>query len=85
MENEYMNYEETMETEVETEEVETEKSGIGTGKALLIGAGLAAAAVAAVKFGKSMYAKIKVKKELRRPAEGDEVEVTDEDIEEITK
>ncbi len=85
MENEYMINEEVMETEVETEEVATEKSGIGTGKVLLIGAGLAVAAAAAVKFGKSVYAKVKAKKELRKPTAGQEVEVTDEDIEEVTK
>lgn len=84
MENEYMN-EEVMETEVETEEVETERTGISTGKVLLIGAGLAVATAAAVKFGKSVYAKVKAKRALRKPNEDDDIEVTDEDIEDITE
>lgn len=78
MENEYMN-EEVMETEVETEEVKTERTGISTGKVLLIGAGLAVATAAAVKFGRSVYAKVKAKRELRKADEDDAVEETDED------
>ena len=53
MENEVMNYDEAMETEVENDIVETEDSGMSTGVAMLIGAGLTAASVAAVKLGKS--------------------------------
>lgn len=84
MENEYMN-EEVMENDVETEEVETERTGISTGKVLLIGAGLAVATTAAVKFGKSVYAKIKAKKALRKPNEDDNFEVAEEDIEDVTE
>lgn len=84
MENEIMDYEEIMEPEVEIDEVETE-SGMNVGMAVLIGAGLTAAGVAAVKLGKKLYAKIKAHKELRQPDEDDIVEVTDEDIESITK
>lgn len=59
MENEIMNYEEeVMEPEIETEE----KSGIGTGAAMLIGAGLTLAAGAIVKFGKKLVEKCKAKK-----------------------
>lgn len=59
MENEIMNYEEeVMEPEIETEE----KSGIGTGAAMLIGAGLTLAVGAIVKFGKKLVEKCKAKK-----------------------
>lgn len=74
-----MNDEEMMETEVETEEVETEKSGISTGKVLLIGAGLAVATAAAVKFGKSVYAKLKAKKDSRKADEEDFADVNEEE------
>lgn len=84
MENEIMDYEEIMEPEVEIDEVETESS-MNVGMAVLIGAGLTAAGVAAVKLGKKLYAKIKAHKELRQPDEDDVVEVTDEDIESVTK
>ena len=61
-----MNYvEETMEPEVETEEVETEESGMGTGVAMLIGAGLAFASTAIVKLGKKAYETFKAKKEAK--------------------
>lgn len=84
MENEIMDYEEVMEPEVEIDEVETE-SGMNVGMAVLIGAGLTAAGVAAVKLGKKLYAKIKAHKELRQPDEDDIIEVTDEDIDNVTK
>lgn len=59
MENEIMNYEEeVMEPEIETEE----KSGIGTGAAMLLGAGLTLAVGAMVKFGKKLVEKCKAKK-----------------------
>ena len=59
MENEIMNYEEeVMEPEIETEE----KSGIGTGAAMLLGAGLTLAIGAIVKFGKKLVEKCKAKK-----------------------
>lgn len=78
MENEVMNYDEVMETEIENDEVETEKSGMGAGVAMLIGAGLTAATVAAVKFGKKAIAKIKARKEDRETVEEDFEEETDE-------
>ena len=65
-----MNYvEETMEPEVETEEVETEETGMGTGVAMLIGAGLAFASTAIVKFGKKAYETYKAKKEAKETEE----------------
>lgn len=86
MENEIMNYEEdVMNPEVEFDEVETENSGMATGVAMLIGAGLTAATVAVVKLGKKAFAAYKAKKELRKPDEDDVVEVTDEDIMDVTK
>lgn len=85
MENEVMNYEEEMIPEVETYEMESEGSGLSTGVAMLIGAGLTAASVAAVKLGKNLYAKFKAKKELRLFDEDDAVEVTDEDVMSVTK
>lgn len=76
---ENMNYnEEVMEPEVETDEVETENSGIGTGMAMLIGAGLTVATTAIIKLGKKAYAKIKSKKESRR-SKDDIEEMTDEE------
>ena len=79
MENE-MNYvEETMEPEVETEEVETEETGMGTGVAMLIGAGLAFASTAIVKLGKKAYDTFKTKKESKETEEieAEETEETD--------
>lgn len=79
MENE-MNYvEETMEPEVETEEVETEETGMGTGVAMLIGAGLAFASTAIVKLGKKAYDTYKAKKEAEETeeVETEETEETD--------
>lgn len=86
MENENMNYEvEVMEPEVDTFEMEAENSGIGTGVAMLIGAGLTAATVAVVKLGKKAIAAHRDKKKVRQPAEGETVEVTDEDIMDVTE
>ena len=86
MENEIMNFEnEVMENEYEVCETETERSGIGTGVAMLIGAGIAAAGVAAVGVGKKVWAKIKAKKELRLVDEDEFVEVTDEQVKRVTK
>lgn len=83
MDNEMMNYDEVMEPEVETTEVETEESGIRPGMVVLIGAGLTAAGIAAVKLGKKAFAKIKAKKEAKETEEDDFVEVDDdEDIDE---
>lgn len=75
-----MNYvEETMEPEVETEEVETEETGMGTGVAMLIGAGLAFASTAIVKLGKKAYDTYKAKKEAKETeeVEAEETEETD--------
>lgn len=79
MENE-MNYvEETMEPEVEIEEVETEESRMGTGVAMLIGAGLAFAYTAIVELGKKAYDTFKAKKEAKETEEieAEETEETD--------
>lgn len=84
MENEIMNYEEAMGNEVETYEMESEHSGLSTGVAMLIGAGLTAASVAAVKLGKKLYAKIKAKKEAEGYAdEHDFVVPSDDEIENV--
>lgn len=77
MENEVMNYDETME-EAEATETETEGSGMGTGVAMLIGAGLAFASTAAVKLGKKAIAAYKTKKELWKSSESDDAEPSDE-------
>ena len=86
MENEIMNYEnEVMENEVDICEMESEESGIGTGMAMLIGAGITAAGVAVVGLGKKLWAKHKAKKELRLVKEEDFVDMSDERVEEVTK
>lgn len=86
MENEIMNYEEEVTYPMdETYDMETESSGLGTGAAMLIGAGLTLATTAAIKLGKNLYAKYKAKKELRKPEEGKAVEVTDEDVMSVAK
>lgn len=81
--NEIMNYEDVMETEAEAFEMEDCNSGMGTGAAMLIGAGLAIATTAVVKLGKKAWSKYKAKKELRQPDEDQVVEITDEQIEEV--
>ena len=78
MENEVMNYDEAMETEVENDMVEAEDSGMSTGVAMLIGAGLTAASVAAVKLGKKVIAKFKARKDNQETVEEDFEDVTDE-------
>lgn len=86
MENEIMNYEnEVNENEVVIYEMEPEQSGMSTGLAMLIGAGITAAGVAVVGLAKKLIANRKAKKELRVPDEGDFVEVTDERVREVTK
>ena len=72
MENEIMNYEEeAMEPEVEVET--EEKSGMGTGAAMLLGAGLTLAVGAMVKLGKKLAEKCKAKKlEKENEDSGDE-------------
>ena len=80
MENEELvNYEE-MDPEVETE---SEDSGMSTGVAMMIGAGLTVAATAAIKLGKKIISKIKTKKE---PEDGrDFVIPSDEELNNVTK
>ena len=87
MENEIMNYneEDTTMDEITNYEDETEETGIGTGVAMLIGAGLTLATTAAVKLGKKLWQLHKAKKELRKPDEDSPVEVTDEKIKSVTK
>ena len=86
MENEIMNYEvEGMENEAEIYEMESEDSGIGTGLAMLIGAGITAAGVAAVGLAKKLWAKHKANKELRLVEKDDFVDVSDEQIDYVTK
>ena len=79
---ENMNYEEVETDEVETDEVETEKNGIGTGMAMLIGAGLTVATTAIIKLGKKAYAKIKSNKESRRSKDDVEDMTDEEDMDE---
>lgn len=76
--NEIMNYEEI---EVMDDVMEEEGTGIGTGVAMLIGAGLTFAAGAAVKLGKKLYANYKAKKELHLAEK--EIIVEPEDVEEV--
>ena len=86
MENEVMNYEETvMEPEVDMVETEDVKSGVSTGTAMLIGAGVAFAATAVVKLVKKAWAKHKANKELRRVDDDEPIEVTDEQVMEVVK
>lgn len=77
MENEIMNYEEAAIAEVEEPEVESKKSEMGTGAAMLLGAGLAFATTAIVKLGKKLYSTYKAKKESKK-AEDEESEEVDE-------
>lgn len=77
--NEIMNYDEI---EVMDDVVVAEEgSGVSTGVAMLIGAGLALAVGAGVKLGKKVCAKIKAKKELRKPDK--EIIVDEEDLEDV--
>ena len=84
MEDIIMN-EEVMDTEMDTIDMEPEDTGMSTGVAMLIGAGITLAVGAAVKLGKKGIDYIKAKKALRKPEEGFEVEVTDEDIKKVAK
>ena len=74
--NEIMNYEdvEVMDTDIEV----CEDSGIGTGIAMLIGAGIAAAIGGGVVLAKKGWAKLKAKKELKKPEK--EVQVDESDL-----
>ena len=85
--DEITNYEEeeVMEPE-ETTEVESEETGMSTGVAMLIGAGLTVAAAAAVKLGKKLVAKFRAKKVLKDTTDDrDFVIPSDEEIEDVTK
>lgn len=87
MENiEMINETEAMEPEFEVVEYETEESGGGnTALGMLIGAGLALATTAIVKFGKKAWAKHKAKKDADVTAEThDFVVPSDEEITEVT-
>ena len=85
MEDINMNEEEVMDTEMDTIDMEPEDTGMSTGVAMLIGAGITLAVGAAVKLGKKGIDYIKAKKALRKPEEGSEVEVTDDDVKKVTK
>lgn len=56
-------------------------NGVGTGVAMLIGAGLAFAVGGAVKLGKKAYAKWKEHKELKKPET--EVQVDEADVADV--
>ena len=77
--NEIMNYEdiEIMDDAVEV----SEGSGVSTGVAMLIGAGLTLAVTAGVKLVKKGIAAYKAKKELRKPDK--EICVEPEDVAEV--
>ena len=77
MENEIMNYEENEIAEVENDEAETKESGMSTGVAMLIGAGLTIATGGLIKLGKKLYMAYKAKKESKKAEEEDYEEVED--------
>lgn len=77
MENEIMNYEENEIAEVENDEVETNESGMSTGVAMLIGAGLTIATGGLIKLGKKLYTAYKAKKESKKTEDDDLEEVAD--------
>lgn len=77
MENEIMNYEENEIAEVENDEVGLEDSGMSTGMAMLIGAGLTIATAAVVKLGKKLFTMYKAKKEAKKAEQEDYEEVAD--------
>ena len=77
--DEIVNYE-------EEEVMEPEETGMSTGVAMLIGAGLTVAAAAAVKLGKKLVAKFRAKKALEDTTDDrDFVIPSDEEIEDVTK
>lgn len=84
MEDIIMN-EEVMDTNMDPIDMEPEDTGMSTGVAILIGAGIILAVGAAVKLGKKGINCIKAKKALRKPEEGSEIEVTDDDIKKVAK
>ena len=63
--------------EVENDEVGLEDSGMSTGMAMLIGAGLAIATGGLIKLGKKLYMAYKAKKESKKAEEEDYEEVED--------
>ena len=78
---------EVMKPEFDTVEFESEESGNGnTALGMLIGAGLALATTAIVKFGKKAWAKHKAKKDQEEETadEHDFVVPSDDDIAEVT-
>ena len=77
MENEIMNDEENEIAEVENDEAETKESGMSTGVAMLIGAGLTIATGGLIKLGKKLYMAYKAKKESKKAEEEDYEEVED--------
>lgn len=77
--NEIMNYEEI--EVVNDEIVANEGTGMSTGIAMLIGAGLTLAVGAGIKLGKKAIAAIKAKKELRKPDK--EIQVDPQDVEDV--
>lgn len=77
MENEIMNHEENEIAEVENDEVETNESGMSTGVAMLIGAGLTIATGGLIKLGKKLYTAYKAKKESKKTEDDDLEEVAD--------
>lgn len=80
MENEIMNYDETAIEEVENndEVEEVQNSGMSTGVAMLIGAGLTIAAGGLIKLGKKLVGKYKAKKEAQKAEVEEDYEVVDE-------
>lgn len=80
------NYEtEAMEAEIVPVDTEDSNSGLSTGVAVAIGAGLALAGTAVVKLVKKAIAKHKAKKELRMADQDELVEPTEEQVMEVTK
>ena len=73
MENEIMN----VTNEVMDEDIMTDKVGIGTGKAMLIGAGVTAAVFAGIKLVKKGIAAIKAKRAANQD-DSDIIDVVDE-------
>ena len=76
MENEIMNYNEGMTEEVALAEVDTNTSGMSTGVAMLVGAGLTLATTAIFKLGTKLIKAYKAKK-AKEAEEEDFEEVTD--------
>ena len=83
MENTEMMEVQEMDNALESEVMVEEHSGMSTGVAVLLGAAATAATVAIVKLGKKVWANITAQKQLRHPDH--EVEVTEDDIETVTK